>query len=96
MGASGACLDVEMCSAWPLVPGKEGSGGVPLFWQRTLKRLLLANYPSDLNQIWHEASGQCGLTRLCSTIGSAPSEGSGGQLNLKSGISANPSWGPPP
>ena len=58
MGASGAGLDVELCSAWPLAPGKGGSGGVPLFWQRILKRLLLPNYPSDSYQIWYEASGQ--------------------------------------
>ena len=58
MGASGACRDVSFCSAWPLAPGKGGSGGVPLFWQQTLKRLLLPNYPSDSNQIWYEASRQ--------------------------------------
>ena len=58
MGASGACLDVKLCSAWPLAPGNGGSGGVTLFWQRTLKRLLLPNYPSDSYQIWYETSGQ--------------------------------------
>ena len=26
MGASGACLDVKLCSAWPLAPGKGAQG----------------------------------------------------------------------
>ena len=47
MGASGACLDVKLCSTWPLAPGKGGSGGIPQFWQRTPRRRRLPSYPSD-------------------------------------------------
>ena len=72
MGASVACLDVELCSTWRLIFGKGGAGGAPLFWQWTQKRFLLPNYPSDLNQIWYETSGQCGVVRLCSSQHSAP------------------------
>ena len=46
----GACSDVNLCSAWTLAPGRRRTGCVPLFWQRTQKRLLLPSYPSDSNQ----------------------------------------------
>ena len=39
---------------------------------------------ADLNQIRHEASGQCGLVRLCSPSGSAPFKEAGGQIIPKS------------
>ena len=47
MVVSGACLDVKLCSAWPLAHSEGGLRGVPLFWKKTSRRLLLPNYPSD-------------------------------------------------
>ena len=51
MGASGACLDVKLGSAWRLAPGKRSPGASPLFWLWTQKRPLLPNYLSESNQI---------------------------------------------
>ena len=56
IGAFGTCLDVKLCSAWRLAPGKGGlRGRGPLFCHKTPKPLL-PNCPSGLNRIWYEAS----------------------------------------
>ena len=82
MRASEACLDVKLCSTWRLPPGNPlpGSGDVPIFWQWTQKRFLLPNYRSDSDQIKHGAGGRWVLLRLCSSFGSAPLRGLGGNL----------------
>ena len=86
MGASGAYLDVELCSAWRLAPGKGGSRGVQLFWLWTPKPLLLPKYLTDSDQTWYEASGQRGLVNLCSLSKSAFLKRLGEKLIPKSGI----------
>ena len=72
MRASQACLNVKLCSALLLAAGGGSSGGYKLFSGRRPKRPLRPNYPSDLNQIWYEASGHRGLVILCCTSASAP------------------------
>ena len=62
-----ACLDVKLCSAWPLAPGKMGSGCVPLFCQQTPKRFLLPNYLPDSNEIWYGVSGN-GASSCCAPL----------------------------
>ena len=47
MGASGACLNFNFCSAWRLDSG-EGLKVCFLFWQS-----LLPNHASDLNHMWY-------------------------------------------
>ena len=61
--ASGACLDVKLCSAWRLASRKRGRGGPPgpSHWLWTFLAMdtnaLLPNYLSDSNQISYAVSG---------------------------------------
>ena len=69
-GASGTCLNIELCCAGPFALGKWDSD--VLLRQTTPKLFRLLNYTSDSNQIWYEGFGQSWLITLCYTTGFAP------------------------